>query len=414
MTAEARRAVVQDIIALARDKYVYPDTGEETARHLQTRLDQGAYDRFTDAPELALSLTFDLRDVSADGHWSVLYDPQGAAEHVDPEEEQDGARWARWLASARRRNFGFARVERLRGNVGYIDLREFAPSEVAGETAVHAMAFVGHCDALIFDLRLNHGGHPSMVQLLTSYLVEAAPQHINTFYYRPSGEYQQFWTFPHVPGQRRPEVPVYVLTSQATGSAAEEFAYNLRHMGRATLVGETTIGAAHPVSKEVVQGQFQVRLPYGRPINPITGSNWEGAGVEPHLAVPQAGALKTAHLHALERVAADYSDEQQRRGLDWEREIVASLYEAPIVDQAVLTRYAGHYGQRSFSVEAGCLVYAHAQIPVAWRLTPMSDRRFRLDEDLKFEFRLDEEGTATAVSISYRDGRPEVTVGRTA
>ena len=85
---------------------------------------------------------------------------------------------------------------------------------------------------------------------------------------------QQFWTFPHVTGKRRPDIPVYILISNATGSAAEEFAYNFKHMERGILVGETTVGAAHPAATEIVQGDFEVRLPYGRPINPITGENW--------------------------------------------------------------------------------------------------------------------------------------------
>ena len=173
--------VVQDIIELARTKYVYPDVGQDTANYLQARLDQGAYDGLADANELALSLTIDLRKVAGDQHWSVVYDPQQATAHLDPETEDDEAQVARWLVDARRRNFGFEKVERLKGNVGYIDLREFALSEYAGETAVSAMNFVANCDALIFDLRQNHGGYPSMVQLVTSYLLDPEPLHINTF-----------------------------------------------------------------------------------------------------------------------------------------------------------------------------------------------------------------------------------------
>jgi hypothetical protein len=414
LTPETCRAVVQDIIELAREKYVYPNVGKDIANFIQARFDQGAYDGLVDASELALSLTIDLREVSGDQHWSVVYDPQQATAHVDPETEDDEVKLARWLVDARRRNFGFEKVERLKGNVGYIDLREFALSEYAGETAVSAMNFVAHCDALIFDLRQNHGGYPSMVQLVTSYLLDPEPQHINTFYYRPSDEIQQFWTFPHVPGKRLPHVPVYVLTSNATGSAPEEFTYNLKHMGRATIVGETTVGAAHPVTREIVQEHFVVRLPYGRPINPITKKNWEGTGVEPHIAVPQEEALKTAHLHALEQIGKQCTDEQHKRDLEWELEIVRSLYEPLAMAETTLSRYAGQYGKRSFVVEGGALTYTHQEIPVAWKLAPMSETRFRLDEDVKFEFILDEQGAATAVVISYRDGRPQITVDKTA
>jgi hypothetical protein len=413
LTPELRQAVVLDVASLAREKYVYPEVGEKLATSIRAKLQEGGYDGITQSGQLAMALTDDLRALSNDRHWSVVHDPQQTPAHLDPETEEDEAQLGRWLIQARRRNFGFERIELLAGNIGYIDLREFAPSEHAGETAVAAMGFVAHCDALIFDLRQNHGGYPSMVQLITSYLYEGEPRHINTFYYRPTDDYQQFWTFPHVPGRRLPEVPVYVLTSQATGSGAEEFAYNLKHMGRATLVGETTGGAAHPVTREVVQEQFILALPYGRPINPITQENWEGTGVEPHIPVPQEDALRTAHRHALAQLTEDCEDERLKRDLAWEAETIESVYAPLTVEEATLARCAGPYGQRTFAVKDGVLTYMHQAHAAAWGLTPLTKTRYRLADDLKFEFLLDEGGTASAVTISYRDGRPDVTVART-
>jgi hypothetical protein len=360
-----------------------------------------------------MALTEDLQAISNDRHWSVVYDPERATANIDPDSENDRGRLAEWLEHVRARNFGFEKVERLRGNVGYIDLRQFTPSEYAGDTAVAAMGFVAYCDALIFDLRQNHGGDPSMVQLITSYLFEPEPRHINTFYRRPTDDYQQFWTFPHVPGKRLPNIPVYVLTSRATGSGAEEFAYNLKHMARATLVGETTIGAAHPVTVEIVQGGFQVRLPYGRPINPVTKENWEATGVEPHIAVPQRDALMAAHLAALEKMVAEGGDGSRKLAAEWGLEIVKSQYRPVTVEESRLSCYAGSYGKGSFAIEDGTLTYTYLDQPEAWELVPMTESRFRLDDDVKFEFIVDEQGVASAVAISYRDGRPDLSVART-
>jgi len=401
------------IIQLTKEKYVYPEIGEKIAAQIQARLESGGYDDIGDENELALRLTSDLRSISNDSHWSVIYDPKGAADLVDPETEVDKDQLARYLEMARKTNYGFERVERLKGNVGYIDLRRFEPSEHGGEAAVAAMNFVANCDALIIDLRRNHGGYPSMVQLVTSYLCDPKPQHINTFYYRPTDDRQQFWTFPYVPGKRRPDIPVYVLTSRVTGSGAEEFAYNLKHMGRATLIGETTVGAAHPVTKKVVQGDFIVRLPYGRPVNPITGSNWEGTGVKPHIAVPAEDALKTAHLLAVEHLATECQDDDERADLAWVAEIVESDYFPAALDETDLSRCTGGFGKRRFFIEHGDLVYGHQDLPASWTLTPMTRTRFRLDEDMKFEFILDRDGKASAVKINYRDGRPEVVTNRT-
>jgi hypothetical protein len=413
LTPELCRAVVQDVLKLAKEKYVYPDVGEQIADAIQAKLDRGDYGSITDAHELAATLTMDLRDVSKDRHWAVMYSPTQETAYIDPETEEDETQLARWLERARRDNFGFEKIERLKGNIGYIDLRQFAPAEYAGNTAVAAMNFVANCDALIFDLRQNHGGHPSMVQLIISYLIKPEPKHINTFYNRPTDDYQQFWTFPHVPGTRMPDIPVYVLTSHATGSGAEEFAYDLKYMERATLIGEITVGAAHPVDREIVQEHFYVLLPSGRPVNPITSENWEGKGVEPHISVPQEDALKTAHLLAFEQQIERCQGDVQKRDLEWGREILTSLYEPISVAESTLSRYAGQYGERTFTLEDGSLMYSHQKHPATWRLIPITETRFRLDEDLKFEFILDAYGEVESLVVTYRDGRPEVSVART-
>ena len=413
LSSNLRKTVIQELIQLTREKYVYPEVGEKLANQLHTKLDQGEYDQLTTHGELAAKLTSDLQELSNDHHWAVVYDPQTAVELIDPEEEQDRRHQARYLDAARRSNFGFERLERMKGNIGYLDLHKFEPAEYAGNTAAAAMNFLSNCDALIIDLRQCHGGYPSTVQLITSYLYDEKPRHINTFYYRPTDDTQQFWTFPHVPGKRRPDIPLYVLISSATGSGGEEIAYNFKHMERATLIGETTVGAAHPVTREVIGEEFVVRLPYGRPINPITGTNWEGAGVEPHIAVAAEEALKTAHLKALEWLLEHGQSEEQRRLLAWVAEIIDNEYHPVELAENEIKVFVGEYGKRLFTIQDGVLFAGHQDFPVSWPLTPMSAARFRLDEDVKFEFVLEKLGRAVAVKTNYRDGRPEVISERT-
>jgi C-terminal processing protease CtpA/Prc len=203
-------------------------------------------------------------------------------------------------------NFGFEKLERLEGNVGYIDLRGFAPAEMAGESAAAAMNFLTNTDALIIDLRKNGGGDPSMVALLCSYLFSPEPVHLNDLYFRPDDSTHQWWTFPYVPGKRYEDKPVYLLTSQRTFSAEEEFTYNLKNLKRVTIVGETTGGGAHPGGGRPLDDHFGMFVPTGRAINPITKTNWEGTGVPPDVAVPADAALKTAHLAALRKIAEDF------------------------------------------------------------------------------------------------------------
>lgn len=296
LDAQKRREVVEAVAARYDSTYVFPAKATEMAKRLRDNLRRGAYDSITEAPALAQALTRDLRAVSNDLHLQVVYSPDAPP----PLAEQE--------RMARKENFGFATAQRLDGNIGYIDVRVFFPAEVAARTADAAMAFVAHTDALIFDVRRHIGGEPDMVAYLTSYLV--APQLLNEQYSRVKGGTRQYHTHA-VPGPRY-EKPVYVLTSRATFSGGEEFAYNLKHLGRAKLIGETTGGGAHPTTPFKTAHGFLAFVPHERAINPVTKTNWEGTGVQPDVAVPADDALRTA----LEAIANDRGNPAARVALD--------------------------------------------------------------------------------------------------
>ena len=167
---------------------------------------------------------------------------------------------------------------------------------------VAAMNFLAHTDALIFDLRENHGGNPSMVDFMVSYLFRE-PTHINDLTNRHDNETHQYWTLPWVPGPRFADQPVYVLTSHETFSGGEEFTFDLKTQKRATIVGETTGGGAHPVRGLPAGDHFTIGVPFGRPINPVTKGDWEGKGVEPDVKVSAADALTTAEKLAADKLA---------------------------------------------------------------------------------------------------------------
>jgi C-terminal processing protease CtpA/Prc len=178
--------------------------------------------------------------------------------------------------------------------VGYLKFDMFAPPELCGPTAAAAMNFLAGTRALIIDLRENGGGAPRMVTYLSSYLF-ATRTHLNDLWTRRTDRTEEFWTLDSVPGRRFGGAkPVYVLTSAQTFSGAEEFAYNLKTLKRATVVGETTGGGAHPVRGQRIDEHFMIGVPFARAINPITHTNWEGVGVEPDVKVPASEALATA------------------------------------------------------------------------------------------------------------------------
>ena len=165
--------------------------------------------------------------------------------------------------------------------------------EICGPTASAAMNFLANADALIIDLR-ETAAAPEMVAYVTSYLFSQRT-HLNDLWTRRNERDARVLDAPDVPGkQARRQKPVFVLTSRRTFSGAEEFTYNLKNLKRATIVGETTGGGAHPVSGHKVDDHFSIGVPFARAINPITKTNWEGTGVEPDVSVPASEALATA------------------------------------------------------------------------------------------------------------------------
>jgi hypothetical protein len=300
LDASARAAVIDGVLGALNESYVFPDVAKQMDAAIRARQQRKEYDAITSGPEFAQLLTNHLREISRDLRLRVTFVEQAAPPPGPPPASGQTVE-DRQRTIGGRQNFGFARVERLAGNIGYVDLRGFMPPALAGDTGTAAMNFLASADAVIFDLRQNGGGDPAMVAFMTSYLVGPQPVHLNDFYSRPGNETRQSWTLPYVPGRRLTATDVYILTSARTFSGAEEFTYNLKHLKRAIVVGQTTGGGAHTVADRRINEHFVIAVPSGRPINAVTRSNWEGVGVEPDVKVPAEIALKAAHLMALEK-----------------------------------------------------------------------------------------------------------------
>jgi C-terminal processing protease CtpA/Prc len=268
---------------------------------LRARQKKGDYDAVTDADAFAMMLTDNLQEVSHDKHLRVNFSPR-----VLPKDDarRDPAEESRMRANMERNNCAFEKVERFPTNVGYVKFNGFAPPDVCGPTATAAMNFLGNVDAIIFDLRQNGGGDPAMVALISTYLFDE-PTHLNDLYNRKEDKTSQFWTLPYVPGKRLAGKPVFVLTSKRTFSGAEEFTYNLKNLKRATIIGETTGGGAHPVDGHRIDDHFMIGVPFARAVNPISKTNWEGTGVEPDVKVPADQALDVAKKMAEEQIRKD-------------------------------------------------------------------------------------------------------------
>jgi hypothetical protein len=301
------REIVTKALELLRANYVFPEQAGQAAAAIEARLEAGEYD---DLDEITLTerLTRDLQEITGDRHLRVVLGggPGPRRQRIgEPEEPKDHeARRLAMRRMGRLDNFGIRQVERLDGNVGYLDVRRVAVPANAGPAIGAAMELVAGTYALIIDLRHNHGGAPEGVVFWCSYLLDERPTHLNDIFHADTGETRQFWALPYVPGTRYLDRPVFVLTSGHTFSGGEDFAYTLQALGRATVVGETTGGGAHPTRGFPISAAVHIGIPFARSINPVTGTNWQGTGVVPDVPADAERAYDVAYARALEKVLA--------------------------------------------------------------------------------------------------------------
>ena len=298
--AATRTQVVDTILKRLNESYVFPDIAKKMEASIRERVGKKEYDQITSAKQFATTLTNDLQSVSHDKHLRVRYSyeavpERGPRQEPTAEEREQRKRDLTWM------NHGFSKVERLRGNIGYLEFLNFMDEELGADTVAAAMNFVNGTDALIIDMRNNGGGNPAMVALVCSYLFGPEPVHLNDLYWREGNRTDEFWTRKELSGKRYLNKDVYVLTSKRTFSGAEEFTYNLKNLKRATIIGETTGGGAHPGGGFRISEHFGMFVPTGRAISPITKTNWEGTGVTPDISVPADQALLVARIMALKK-----------------------------------------------------------------------------------------------------------------
>jgi hypothetical protein len=376
---------VKEIAGLISERYFDSARGAAIAKQLTDATDAGAFDRYTRSSDLAVELTSRLKPL--DAHFNVMWDERRVGAAPPP----PGPR-PRPQGNARE-NFGFRSVERLPGNLGYIDLRfeddiDFSDSESPARAAADAaLALVRGADTVILDLRNNGGGAPSMVGYLVSAFVKPDANIYNTFHSRDGTQSEA----PRIKyAKPMLDVPLYVLTSGRTGSAGESIAFTLQSSGRAKTVGEASAGAANPGGAVPTRSGFSVFISMGSPKNPLNGRNWEGEGVQPDIAVPQRVALTRAEETALESIIAKASEGAAKTEARWVLESLRANTQ-PYKPAAKLSDYTGTYGLYQLEVKNDVLLAKRARWePIA--LTPLAADLFVASDDPLRRFAFEREG----------------------
>ena len=342
--ARVRKDVLGKLASELESRYVIEDTAKRLAELVRAKQKSDAYRSITTGPALARALTDDLLAVAHDKHLRVSFSFSPLPQNPSGPPSQEV------LNQIRKQNGAIPKVEILDGNVGYMRVNGVPPVDLARSAVGAAFAFLHNTDALIIDNRGNGGGDPNTVSLYVSYLSEGEPYLVNTFHWREGKRVVEFKTTNLGDLAYGTHKPVFVLTSPGTFSGGEELSYDLQALKRAVIVGEVTGGGANPGGPVPLGHQFVVNMPSGQPVNPITGTNWEGIGVKPDIPVSSADALSRAHALAIERLMIEAPDPVSRSTFKAVAMKLESLQEAKSVG---ITRLANAAILGTYVLEAG-------------------------------------------------------------
>ena len=389
-TAAAERvdsaAVVREVRRIIAERYVLPERRPALDAVLAEGLSSGRYN-VGDPTALAAAINADLERVGRDRHLNFSYNPQ-QARILGAAQNQGAPDPSGYQRQVRGQNHGVRELRVLPGNVRYMAYDGFAWIGEESAAALNtAMQFLKGGDAVIIDLRRNGGGSPQAVQHLVSHFM-AADRSLVTFHMNGQPTPDRLSTLAELPAGRMVGKPLYVLTSNATASAAEEFSGHVAGYRLGELVGENTAGAGFRNDLVPVGNGFILSVSVGRAVLASTGRDWEAVGIPPTIQTPVPGALEVAHGHALRRLAAAAQGPERARLEAVAEGVLARA--TPGTPALALAAYAGSFGERRVIHENGRLFYQRGERP-RLALLPLGGNRFAVEEDplLRVEFQAD-------------------------
>ena len=323
LNSEEQAQILHTISRLIMQNYIHKEIGDTCARFLEKQIDSNAYSEITHPREFSDRVTTDLLSVHQDKHIRL--------QSVEPDEnklEGENPLLVFFLHAQEERkgDMGIREVKIFSGNIGYLDLRSFEPLELSQPRIINTLQLIQNTDAVIIDLRNNNGGNPATVQFLCSWFFSDSLT-LNQIFWRRGNYTEYFRVIEDMGIPKRPQVPLFILCGGRTFSAAEEFAYNLQAQRRATIIGEQTAGGANPGYSFAINERFNIFIPTGESINPVTKSNWEGSGVRPDIAIQEQNVLSFA-IEKAARAARIYREKTDDLAVEILADMARRLYTA--------------------------------------------------------------------------------------
>lgn len=296
ISAAESRAVVLSLAEVLRERFAFRERGAAAARRIEALERRGVFRNARTAAELLALIEARVTPIVNDRHFRVRYmGPEITATFREGPPSAEAT--AAFHEEISIRGGEITEVRWLAGNVGYLRINMFLDAPPVTERLAHAMSILADTNALVIDVRGSPGGEPAGVANVIGHLVTERTATVRTQERADPNGARTYFAEPRSPAFVG---PVYVLIDGETGSGAEEFAYDLQAMRRATLVGEKTFGAATPGGFRPLAAGFAAFIPMQTVANTITGENWEGVGVRPDVETSADEALERAHRMALE------------------------------------------------------------------------------------------------------------------
>jgi retinol-binding protein 3 len=404
-----RFAVVDSFYNALINYYVFPEKGKRMGDNLKNQLVKGAFDTITNPDKFANALVRAIRSVHPDQHISLRYDPQleKSIRDFNKPPQPDRAD----LQKEREQNFFFRKAEILPGNIGYILFTNFADTnELSRKTVRAALQFVANSNALIIDLRNNFGGRMTIASEILGYFYNK-PTLTGRGYNRLSNTWTETWVEnkQEITGGLMLNMPVYLLTSERTFSAAEGLAYNLQQIKKATVVGDTTRGGAHLSRSFALGNGFVAFIPYSRGENIVTKTDWEGTGVIPSIPVDESNALIKAQELILQERLINVKENIDKQKIEWLLNDLKAKTTTLVIPLSLLQQYTGEFEEFSFIIKDNQLfcVNTHNKNKID-KLIPISETLFKIDVQSQVEFVKDSTGKFSSIKLLWDDGWADV------
>jgi len=384
--------------------YIFPDQAKNMSKYLDAQFKNGAYKRFSNPAKLSQKLTSDINTVYYDSHLKVNFEPGLIApKMMSPADIAQARKEA--LVVEKDDNFNLQKAEILPGNIGYFLFNGFTGNVAEAKPFLNgALTFLSGTKALIIDLRTNGGGNSN--NRLENYFFKDKTHlfdQVNTINKDTIAVYAD----PKITNGPSLLMPVYILTSKATFSAAEAFSSTMQSFRRATIIGDTTGGGSHMTGFFDLNGGFIARIPFAKPVSTPIFKDWEGTGVIPDVPVKAAEALHKAQEVIYRNLMTNAKNDQEKRRISWALNTIIAEQKPKNLNSALYAQYVGTYsGGLEFYMENDQLVCRNKERGVkdAFKLKPVSDRVFLLDESVQIEFIEDVNGRYSSLLMLWKSG----------